>query len=304
MKKRFAHVIVSVGLCYLVTLSSALPIAYAENREGDFDSDLNQIVSEYSYKYPQYKEKIELKVEAYRSRDSYREYYEENSNGAVENIRDSLDCYIDYCLNSCDYYDIQPVEETVSPLAVDGNSWRVVYYVNTPLAKQQENYYCGPASVYMTIEGIKNHIPSNVRSNIPNTQYDNAIAMQTNPYKGTSEIDVRNRLNAMLNGKQYVTNYKFNTFTQDEFITYIKNSLVANGPVIILIKYPYLSYYPNNYPGTDKHCVVVSECVESQSGNTVTFTIKDPNNWGELCSSHVVSASDLYSCFDAMIWMK
>lgn len=301
-----------MGLCYLISMSPALPIAYAENIGGDFDSDLNQIVFEYSYKYPQHKEKIESKVEAYRCQNSYREYYEKNSNGAIENICDSLDCYINYCVSNDDCYETQPAVETFSPLAVDGNSWRVLYYVNTPLVQQQKDHYCAPASVYMTIEGIKNHIPSNVRSNITNSQYENAIAMHTDPAKGTSEGAVRDRLTAMLNGKRYVMDYKYLdeggiNFSQDEFITYIKNSLAANGPVIILIYNPFLSYYPSNYPHKNSgHYIVVSECVESQSGNAVTFTIKDPNNWnaGELCSSHVVSASDLYSCFVAMVWMK
>lgn len=74
---------------------------------------------------------------------------------------------------------------------------------------------------------------------------------------------------------------------------------------IVLINEPFLSYYPSSYPYTSRHYVVVSECIESNSGDTVTFTIDDPNHWnnGTLCAKHVVSASNLYSCFAALEWI-
>lgn len=271
---------------------------------------MDDIVSEYSQKYPQYRQRIELKAEAFRSNNSYRKYYEDNPDGAIENVNDSLDCYIKYAETGNSLSSAKLSEGMISPLAVDGNQWRVLYYVNTPLAMQENSYYCGPACVYMAVEGIKKHMPSFVKSEVTNTQDSNAYAMGTNSTKGTSEGAIRDRLTNMLNGKRYVMDYKYLdnngnlNFYQDEFVNYVKNSLANNGPVVVLIENPFLSYYPDSYPYSSGHYIVVSECVESS--NNVTFTIKDPNNRknGTLCDTHVVSASDLYSCFIAMAWMK
>ena len=187
---------------------------------------------------------------------------------------------------------------------------------------QEKGYYCGPACVYMTVEGIKYHTPSAVNSSFLNTQEKHANAMGTTENDGTSEAAIRKRLSDILVGRRYAMDYKYVldekgnvkldakgnpiiNFKEQEFIDYIKNSLAKNGPVIVLINEPFLSYYPSSYPYTSRHYVVVSECIESNSGDTVTFTIDDPNHWnnGTLCAKHVVSASNLYSCFAALEWI-
>ncbi|HBH95234.1 MAG TPA: hypothetical protein DDX91_05730 [Ruminococcaceae bacterium] len=242
--------------------------------------------------------------------DSYKKYYNENPAGAIENVCDSLDSYIEYAEKRDMAGFTNSANLGVSPLAVDGNPYRVVYYVNTPLAMQENSYYCGPACVYMSIEGIRKHMPSSVKSGIVNSQSKNAAAMGTNSTYGTSEGAIRDRMTAMLDGKRYAMDYKYlngggYNFTQDEFITYIKNSLAKNGPVIVLINMPFLKYYANTkYPYTSGHYVVVYECVEST--DNVYFSVKDPNNWnnGNLCGSHTITAVNLYSCFTAMSWMK
>lgn len=303
-QRRFISSFIAVVISGFYIFSSAVS-SECINTNDSFESELSNIGMEYCQKYPQHMERIKLKVEAYQNNDSYREYYEESPAEAIENIFDSLDSYIEYAENRALAGPINSANWGISPLDVDSNPNRVRYYVNTPLAMQQNNYYCGPASVYMALEGIRKHTPSFVKSGITNTQSANAAAMGTNSSGGTSEGAIRSRMNEMLNGKRYAMDFK-NLFTKDEFITYIQNSLAQNGPVIVLISNPFLSYYKNiGYPYTSGHYVVVTECVVSNYTN-VTFTVNDPNNWsnGKLCDKHIVSASDLYSCFVAMAWMK
>ena len=275
--------------------------AYAENKteesfstnsvveESCFDVALDSIISEYSVSYPEYADEIQKKVDVYRVQPSFEEYYNSKSDEAIEIICESLDYYIEYHTKN----------ENVQR-AVSGSSTNTVYYVNCPLEQQDNGYYCGPASVYMTIEGIRNHIPSVIRANITNSESANAAAMGTTRSDGTDEGPMRSRLNAMLNGKTYKMDYIAN-FTQQDFNGYIQESLANNGPVILMLHYPYLSYYPSSYPYTDNHYIVITECV--QVGNTVTYTVNDPNIINSVFGTYSnVSASELDNNSYVILW--
>lgn len=309
MKKRLMKRVISMGLCSLLTLSSFSSLIYAEeNYSNNFYADLNAITSEYTQNYPQYSEEITQKVNSFRNHDSYKEYYEESPDSAIDNICGVLDCYIDYreSNGNADQY-----ADGISPQATGGDQWGNRYYVNVPLIEQDTNYYCGPACVYMTIEGIRNHMSSCINTSITNTQEAHAKAMEITASGGTDEGKLRNRLTSMLYNEKYLMDYS-NQFSESEFITYTKNSLAKNGPVVLMI-YPHdLSVYQNaNYPttggyATSNHYVVVSSVYVNRSTGETTFTIKDPNNWnnGELNKTYAVSSSELYNSFISIIWMK
>lgn len=309
MKKRLMKRIISMGLCSLLTLSSLSSFAYAEEDYNDnFYNDLNAIVSEYTQNYPQYSEEIAQKVGSFLSHDSYKEYYEENPDGAIENVCGVLDCYIDYRDNE---EELDLTDNGISPLATVENQWENRYYVNVPLEMQETSYYCGPACVTMTINGIKNHMPSEVKSSVLNTQAEHASVMETSVSNGTDEGKLRNRLSNMLYNEKYLMDYS-NQFSENEFITYTKNSLAKNGPVVLMIYPHYLSIYQNaNYPttgsyATSNHYVVINNVTIDKSTGNATFIIKDPNNWnnGELNKTYTVSSSELYNSFISIIWMK
>lgn len=313
MKKRLMKRVISMGLCSLLILSSFSSFIYAEGEyDSNFYEELNAITSEYVQNYPQYSDEIALKVDSFRNRDSYKEYYGENPSGAIENIYGVLDCYIDYRKNA------DQSTEGISPQATGGDQWGNRYYVNVPLEKQDTNYYCGPACVYMTIEGIRNHMPSCINTSITNTQKAHAEAMKTDKNFSTGEDDLRDRLTSMLHNEKYfmdakyADNYGTINFTEEQFITYIKNSLNKNGPVVVLIYPQAFSVYNNaNYPttggyATSLHFMVVSGVYINRSTGAATFTIKDPNDWnnGALNKTHIVSSSELYSCFHSIVWMN
>lgn len=168
-QKRFISSFIAVAISGFYILSG---IVSSENIivNDSFERKLSNISMEYCQKYPQHKDRIKLKIKTYQNNDSYRNYYEESPAGAIENVCDSLDCYIKYAENRTVTGSVYSANLGISPLDVDGNSARVHYYVNTPLAMQETGYYCGPASVYMALEGIKKHMPSYVKTNVTNTQ--------------------------------------------------------------------------------------------------------------------------------------
>ncbi|MCM1298703.1 MAG: C39 family peptidase [[Eubacterium] siraeum] len=304
MKKKILKSFISAGLCALLAFSSVTQFVYAE---GGYDSELDRIAAEYVQSYPQYKEGIEAKINAFRCRDSYKEYYEENASGAIENIYGVLDCYIDYREN-CDNSELPA--ETASPLATGGDQWGNRYYVDVPLVMQETGYYCGPACAYMAIEGIKRHAPSIVNTGISNTQASHAAAMGTDLKRGTDAYTLMKRLTSMLNGEKYLNDSSL-AFTEDELVTYIKNSLNKNGTVVALIRPQDLQIYQNvKYPTTEKyldgHFVVVSSVYIERSTGKATFTIKDPNNWnnGEMNKTYVLTSSELLTSLSTLLWMN
>lgn len=152
-------------------------------------------------------------------------------------------------------------------------------------------------------------MPSNVKTDMPNTQDANADAMKTTKKAGTTEGAMRKRLSEMLTGKRYLMDYS-SLFTEDEFFTYIKNSLAVNGPVVLLIEPWKLSYYPSKKEyaeicggETSNHYIVVDECVEYVGGSLIR--IKDPNNLndGVYYGSHELSVSELYKSSIALLWI-
>lgn len=277
-------------ICLSISIISPVSVEAVSN---DFISDLQQIVEEYTAKYPEYTDEIINKVAAYQSHQSYEEYYYANSEGALENIRDSLDYYINYRKNK---------DNDISPYDVSGSGSSVRYYVTCPSVMQENSYYCGPAAVYMAIEGIRNHVPSAIKSGVKNTQDENAKAMGTTSDDGTAEYKICERLNNMLQNKKYLW-YIIDGFTsQEEFVDYIKYSLADNSPVILMIHDPFLSYYPSSYPYIANHYIVVTDCF--YRNGTYSLTVNDPNNWGSLCGPHGVTASDLYNSTSYVIWGK
>lgn len=191
-------------------------------------------------------------------------------------------------------------------LASDTSSSYARYYVDCPTVKQSNGYYCGPASVYITIEGIRNHVPAAIKSSITNSQAANATAMNTTSEHGAAEGDMRSRLSSMLNGRKYLMDYMSN-FSRTEFINYVENSLNNNNPVILMITNPFLSYYPDSYLNSptyssSNHYVVISEVI--YVNHSYYFTIVDPNNYnnGSLCGKHSIPASDAYENSIVMLW--
>lgn len=232
----------------------------------------------------------------------------------MENVTGVLDCYVDYRKRKDNVSDNESIDESgCSTFAVTGDQWEKKYYVNTPLVIQDNGYYCGPACVYMTVEGIRNHMPSCINTSKENSQEAHAKAMETSPDYGTDETMLNSRLSAMLIGKSYNYYWKYEPgtnnlkFTSDEFADYIKNSLNVNGPVVLMIYPNELPAYKNvNYSYTSDHCVVVcAEKINNRTGE-VTYVVNDPNNLygGVLNNTYVLSADDLYSCFKSIYWMK
>lgn len=300
MKKIYKS-LVSIGMCSLLMFSAVLPVNAENGNSYAIENELDRIVSEYTQRCPQYKEEIEIKVNSFRSSDSYKEYYKDNPIGAIENVYSVLNRYIDYRKNNdSDYLSAG----TASPLAAGGDQWGNRYYVNVPLVMQEKDNYCGPACVYMTIEGIKNHMPSYVRSGITNTQDANATAIGMSN-EGSLPYPVKDRLTSMLNGKSYmVTSFFFN---EDEFIANISDSLRNNGPVVIMIDTTkFLTYQNAGYTATAPHFVVISSVYTERSSGKTTLTIKDPNSWngGALYGTHVVPSRELYDCMQAMVHME
>lgn len=152
----------------------------------------------------------------------------------------------------------------------------------------------------MQDKGIRNHISPVIKPNVTNTQTANATAMGTSSSSGTDEGTMRTRLNAMLTGKTYKMDY-IDNFTQNEFIEYVQNSLESNDLVILMIHSPFLSYYPNSYTYTSNHYVVITECIKS--GNTITFTVNDPNIVNSVYGTFSgLSASDLLENSYVILW--
>lgn len=314
MNRKFVNYVISTALCSMLVIQSVAFPAYAEgNDTGDFNSALNQVVSDYCQNFPQYEEGIISKADGFRGRDSYEEYYKESPAEAMENVTGVLDCYVDYRKRKDNISDNQSLGDNVcSTCAVTGDQWEKKYYVNTPLIMQDNGYYCGPACVYMTVEGIRNHMPSCIKTGEVNSQEAHAEAMKTSPTTGTSETALNTRLSNMLEiDYNYYWKYMPETgelkFTSDEFAYYIKNSLNINGPVVLMIHPNELPAYKNvNYSYDSDHCVVVcAEKINNRTGE-VTYVVNDPNNLygGVLNKTYVLSADDLYSCFKSIYWMK
>lgn len=260
--------------------------------QSKLDATLNKIASEYIKDYPQYREKILDKINSFLLQDSFVQYYNSNPQEAISNVVDVIDSYIQYKINPCEF---------TPDRAVTGSSSNVVYYVNCPWVEQDNGYYCGPACIYMTVEGIRNHIPGAINNSYTNTQSANATAMGTTSSDGTSELEMRNRLKNMTT-KKYKVDY-LSAFEEDEFIYEIKMSLYNNGPVILMIHNPYLSYYPSSYGYTSNHYIVVKECI-SYSNGTYGFWVNDPNCLldDSLQVPQYVTSSDLFNHSTAIIW--
>ena len=291
------------ALTISATFSSSAFANSIVSYENDFTSEINFIVAEYTRMYPLYSAELSNRVENFALQESFKDYYDENPEEAITALRDSLDYYILYREKNPD--------NNISPLASDTSSSYSKYYVNCPTAKSEimqiNGTYCGPASVYITIAGIKNHVPSAIATSQVNSQTAHAQAMGTSS-NGTDEGQMRSRLTAMLKNRKYLMDYKAN-FTRTEFINYVIDSLNNDNPVVLLITNPFLSYYPSSYLNnsaysSSNHYVVVSEV--TYAANNSYFTIVDPNNYnnGQLCGSHSISATNAFNNSIALLWGK
>lgn len=295
----------------MITLSISYNSAFADIKctaKSNFEIDLERIITEYSNLYPKYIDEITARVRNYEVQISFEDYYNENPQDALDTIYESLDYYISYKENNINS-NIDN-NSNISLFAADTSSSYARYYVDCPTENimQENGYYCGPACVYITIEGIRNHVPSAIKSGITNSQTQNALAMNTTSAHGTSEGNMRTRLSSMLNGRKYCMDYMAN-FTRTEFISYVENSLNNDNPVILMITSPFLSYYPDSYLNnsaynSSNHYVVISEVI--YVNHSYYFTIVDPNNYnnGSLCGEHSITASDAYENTIAMLWGK
>lgn len=271
--------------------------------ETDFTTEINCIIEEYTQMYPMYSAELSRRIENFSLQESFKNYYNGNPEEAITALRDSMDYYISYCDKNWG--------NNISPLASDTSSSYSRYYVNCPTAKNEimqiNGTYCGPASVYITIAGIKNHVPSAIVASQTNSQTSHARAMGTSS-NGTDEGQMRTRLTSMLKNRKYLMDYTAN-FTRTEFINYVIDSLNNDNPVILLITNPFLSYYPSSYLNnpaysSSNHYVVISEV--TYAANNYYFTIVDPNNYnnGQLCGSHSINATNAFNNSYALLWGK
>lgn len=257
---------------------------------GNFEADLDRLGSEYVKAYPQFSDGINIRIDTYKSDEGIKSRYDNDSDELLQYVCDVIDYYIDY-----------KSSEGISTCAVTRPNSRVTnYYVTCPLVKQISPNYCGPASVYMAMEGIKYHSPSSVNSSYSGNQADIGSEMGIIGIDdGAFESDIQLFMTNHLQGKTYYYLPK-SVFTQKEYVDHITKSLEEDCPVIVMIEPPFLSYYPSDYHWQSDHYVVVTRCIKEN--NSYTLRVNDPNYYGSICGTYTVELSDLYNHSRSIIW--
>lgn len=157
----------------------------------------------------------------------------------------------------------------------------ISYSAPVTLVKQENDYYCGPASVKMIYEGITGDRSHN------QLWFANKIGTTS---AGSSSGQLKSALNSLLSKNYSVVNAS--NQSQTTFYNNISNSLKKKCPVIVNIK-----TIPDRYTVASKgHFIVVYASQYNTLTGAISYLYNDPNNNKKgYFGQYSISNSNLYS---------
>lgn len=158
--------------------------------------------------------------------------------------------------------------------------------LNVPLCKQENNYYCGPASVQMVLKYF----------GYTATQSKLGSIMNTNSSDGTYVYQIANGLNSYLGSGKYAYIYT----SELSFGTKIVPSIDAGYPIVCHTQTKKLPHYDGHASG---HYVVVIGYSWAQGGSTggreTILTFNDPNNVSKYYGRYTCTYTEMNSAINA-----
>lgn len=168
---------------------------------------------------------------------------------------------------------------------IETRGWGETIRPAVPTYKQENGYYCGPASLQMVLKSITG------------TKYSQStLASKSNAGTTSSDGTYVYKMRDVLNSKQSIYKYAYTTVSsQSDLQTKVKKSIMRNAPVILHTKTGSLKMYNGTNLG---HYVVGHTIYAAGIDPTVLLTYNDPYykdyGKGSVYGSHTDTLSNFY----------